>query len=76
MDGGINGPNIKKAMYSKTDWVPAGLEGVCLPATWTETDHRGINKVFVYRGKTAGGASDMEQIFVAEVPRKAEWLGQ
>ncbi len=76
MDGGINGPNIKKAMYSKTDWVPAGLEGVCLPATWTETDHRGINKVFVYRGKTAGGMSDMEQIFVAEVPRKAEWLGQ
>jgi len=76
MDGGINGPNLKKAMYAKTDWVPAGLEGVCLPATWTETDHRGINKVFVYRGMTAGGAADMEQIFVAEVPRKDEWLGQ
>jgi len=76
MDGGINGPNLKAAMYTKTDWVPAGLEGVCLPATWTETDHRGINKVFVYRGKTAGGGQDMEQVFVAEVPRKAEWLGQ
>jgi len=76
MDGGINGPNLKAAMYAKTDWVPAGLEGVCLPATWTETDHRGINKVFVYRGMAAGGAQDMEQVFVAEVPRKAEWLGQ
>jgi len=75
MDGGITGANIKAAMEGMQDHVPAGLEGVCLPATWTEEDHRGINKVFVYRGKTAGGAQDMEQIFVSEIPRKPEWIG-
>jgi branched-chain amino acid transport system substrate-binding protein len=75
MDGGITGANIKAAMESKKDWVPAGLDGVCLPATWTTEDHRGINKVFVYRGDTVGGKQDMEQIFVSEIPRKPEWIG-
>jgi branched-chain amino acid transport system substrate-binding protein len=85
--GGITGPNIKAAMESKTDWVPAGLDGVCLPATWTAEDHRGMNTVLVYRG-TVKGATDgsivdlvkngtigMEQVYAAEIPRKPEWLG-
>ncbi len=75
MDGGITGSNIKSAMESMQDHVPAGLEGVCLPATWTNEDHRGINKVFVYKGKTADGGQGMEQIFVSEIPRKPEWIG-
>ncbi len=40
-NGGLSGPNIKRAMYQNEDWVPAGLEGVCSPATWTVDDHRG-----------------------------------
>ena len=87
-NGGINGPNVKKAMYQKTDWAPAGLDGVCLPGTWTEKDHRGVNKVFVYKaivkGPTDGtvaelvksGAIGMERVFTAEIARKPEWLGQ
>jgi branched-chain amino acid transport system substrate-binding protein len=47
-----------------------------MPAsTWTAEDHRGTNKVFVYRGMTAGGKSEMEQLYTAEIPRKSEWLG-
>lgn len=86
MDGGINGPNIKQAMYEKKDWVPAGLEGVCLPATWNAEDHRGVMDVFVYRGSAKGGEGEipalissgsigMEQVFTAKLPRKPEWLG-
>src|SRR4051812_28199158 len=41
-NGGVTGPNVKKGFYAKKDWVPAGLEGVCLPSTWTENDHRGM----------------------------------
>ena len=86
--GGITGPNIRRAMYQRKDWVPAGLEGVCSPATWTEDDHRGINRVLIYRGRVAGetegdieelvetGVIRMEKIFAVDVPRKPEWLGQ
>lgn len=76
MEGGITGPNIKEAMYKKTEWVPEGLEGVCLPSTWTRDDHRGTTNVFVYRGLTEGGKTDMENIYTADIPRKEEWLGQ
>lgn len=87
MEGGITGPNIKKAMYQKKGWVPEGLEGVCLPSTWTAEDHRGTNKVFVYRAHVSGpvegsiadamkdGTVKMEQLYTAEIPRKDEWLG-
>jgi len=86
MEGGITGPNIKQAMYAKKDWVPKGLEGVCLPATWAPDDHRGVMDVFVYKGHDAGGEGDiseliangsigMDQIYTAKLPRKPEWLG-
>ena len=29
----FTGEGIKKAMYKKENWVPKGLEGVCLPST-------------------------------------------
>ena len=36
-------------MYEKENWVPEGLEGVCLPATWKSDDHRGLMEVPIYR---------------------------
>ena len=33
-NGGITGENIKKGMYVHDNWVPQGLEGVCVPANW------------------------------------------
>ena len=76
MPGGITGPNIKQAMESRQNWVPAGLEGGCPPATWTAQDHRGVVDVLIYRGRVQGGKRRMSHIFTAHIPRKAEWLGQ
>jgi branched-chain amino acid transport system substrate-binding protein len=73
--GPITGPAIKKAMESKKDWVPAGLEGVCLPSTWTAEDHRGTTQVKVYQASTKGGAIGMKQVFTADIERRKEWLG-
>ncbi len=87
-NGGITGENIKKGFYQKKDWVPAGLEGVCGPVTWTEDDHRSQTTIPLYqasvKGETAeGGISDllakgtmsMKKVFTAEIPRKPEWIG-
>jgi branched-chain amino acid transport system substrate-binding protein len=73
--GPLTGPSIKAAMYQKKDWVPAGLEGVCLPSTWQADDHRGTTKVMVYQAKTKGGAIGMTKIFTADIERRKEWLG-
>lgn len=87
MPGGITGENIKKAMYAQENWSPTGVEGVCGPGTWTAEDHRGINRVRVFRGTVKGstdgsvedllanGNIGMAQIAEVEVPRKPEWLG-
>jgi len=86
-NGGVDGPNIKEAMYQKQDWVPEGLEGVCPAGTWTSEDHRGFTNVLVYRGNVSGatggeipeliasGAIGMEPVYQAQIPRKPEWLG-
>ena len=85
-DGGVTGPKIKAAMYGKPDWVPRGLDGVCLPATWSAEDHRGVVDVPIYRGRTkavegdlearvAAGVISMERLTVVKIPRKADWLG-
>jgi len=76
LPGGITGPNIKKAMYQKKDWVPAGLEGVCLPSAWSADDHRGTTTVRVYQAATKDGEVKMHQVYSAELPRRPEWLGQ
>ena len=47
--GAITGPSIKKALEEMRDHVPAGLEGVCLPTTFTPEDHRGTTTVILYR---------------------------
>ena len=86
-NGGADGPTIRKGMYQKKDWVPAGLEGVCVPSTWTDTDHRGMDKVNIYRANVKGdtgasvedlvkaGTIKLEKIATVDVPRKPEWLG-
>ncbi|HEX9570264.1 MAG TPA: ABC transporter substrate-binding protein [Rhodospirillales bacterium] len=87
-NGGVTGPNIKRGMYQKKDWVPAGLEGVCSPATWTAEDHRGVTRVLIYRGHVNGptteadvrelietGVIALERIQSVDIPRRPEWLG-
>lgn len=87
-NGGITGPNIKKGFEQMRDHVPAGLEGVCGPATWTATDHRSQTKFPLYQvsinGDTskgsieellANGTMSMAKVFTANIPRRADWLG-
>lgn len=86
-NGGATGENVKKAFYQKKDWVPAGLEGVCSPSTWTDKDHRGTLKVDLYRMKVSGdtsasvadlvkaGTIKLEKVKTVDLPRKPEWLG-
>jgi len=73
--GGITGENIKKSMESMQSFVPAGLEGVCSPSTWTDEDHRGTTQVNVYTSKFNGGDFQMTKQATVEVPRRSEWLG-
>lgn len=75
MSGGITGPNIKKAMEQMRDHVPAGLEGVCKPSTWTADDHRGTTEVSVYTTDYNGGNILFKQLADEEVPRRDEFLG-
>ncbi len=87
-NGGLTGPNIKQAMYQIKEWVPVGLDGVCSPATWTAEDHRGVNRVLIYRGHVSGrttevevqelietGVIALERIKSIDIPRRPEWLG-
>jgi branched-chain amino acid transport system substrate-binding protein len=86
-NGGVDGANVKKGFYQKKGWVPAGLDGVCNPSTWTETDHRAILKVDLYRAKVSGptdpalaelikdGRIGLEKVTTIELPRKPEWQG-
>src|SRR6201995_5855345 len=86
-NGGAPGENVAKGFYQKKDWVPAGMEGVCNPSTWTEKDHRGTLKVDLYRTRIAGatdgdlnqvmakGTIKLEKVKTVELPRKPEWFG-
>jgi branched-chain amino acid transport system substrate-binding protein len=86
-NGGVNGPNVKKGFYQKQDWVPAGMEGVCNPSTWSETDHRSTLTVSLYRTKVSGatdaplgdlmknGTIKLEKVATIDLPRKPEWRG-
>lgn len=74
-NGGITGANIKQGMYARTDWVPKGLEGVCMPATWTAEDHRGINTVNIYSGEAHDGSVKVTKLETVTLPRRDDWLG-
>ena len=75
-------------MYEKENWVPKDLEGVCLPSTWKENDHRGLMEVPIYKVKVNGNTeklnvSDLMNKKIIEliktdmvtVPRRLEWRG-
>lgn len=74
-NGGLTGANIKKGMETRNDWVPAGLEGVCMPSTWTKTDHRGTTVVSVNRGSFIDGKVVIELIDTVSLPRRDDWIG-
>jgi branched-chain amino acid transport system substrate-binding protein len=85
--GKITGPAIAQALQSKKDWVPAKLDGVCRPSTWTATDHRPTTQVEVYKIAVSGatdapvgelmqkGVIKLQKQTVINLPRKPEWLG-
>ena len=74
-NGGITGENIKAGMYARENWVPKGLEGVCMEATWTAEDHRGINTVNIYNGSAKGGEVTVTKAATVTLPRREDWLG-
>lgn len=92
-NGGITGENIRNGMYALSAehdmaWVPEGLEGVCLPSGWTETDHRGLMTAMIYRGHVNGstdgaevaelvanGTISMEKVAEITLERRPEWIG-
>ena len=87
-EGELNGESIRNAMYKKNNWVPDGLNGVCLPSTWKTDDHRGLMEVPIYRVKV-NGPTDKKEVdelmrtkiiqLVKEdqitLPRRPEWRG-
>ena len=75
MKGGITGANIKMGMEQMRDHVPAGLEGVCKPSTWTNEDHRGTTEVSVYTTSYNGGDFTFNPESTVTVPRRPDWLG-
>lgn len=86
-NGGITAIKIRDGMYARKDWVPKGMEGVCVPSTWTKTDHRPTTEVQLYRARVTGatdaplndlmkaGTIKMEKVTTVNLPRKPEWLG-
>ncbi len=84
----FSGEEIRNAMYAKENWVPAGLEGVCLPSSWKEDDHSGLMEVPIYRVKVNGSTEKKkvdelmrEKIIELvkedqiKLPRRPEWRG-
>lgn len=74
-NGGLTGENIRDGMYAKADWVPAGLDGVCEPSTWTNKDHRGTTNVSVNKGTFEDGEVKIEKIANISLPRRDDWIG-
>ncbi|NRA86374.1 MAG: ABC transporter substrate-binding protein [Rhizobiales bacterium] len=74
-NGGITGPNMKKAMETGENRVPEGLEGVCMPSTWTETDHRGTTGVSINKGSYIDGKVIIELLDTVSLPRRSDWIG-
>lgn len=85
--GGITGVKIRDAMYVTPNWVPKGTEGVCVPSTWTPTDHRPTTRVDLYRAVVNGptdapvaelvkdGVIKLEKVATIDLPRKTELQG-
>jgi branched-chain amino acid transport system substrate-binding protein len=74
-DGDITGPAVKAALESMEGHVPDGMEGVCLPHTWTPENHRGTTKVMVYQNAYNGGDFAFNKLETIDLPRRDDWLG-
>ncbi|WP_127088733.1 ABC transporter substrate-binding protein [Aquabacter cavernae] len=86
-NGGVTGVKIRDGMYQKTDWVPKGTEGVCVPSTWTTSDHRPTTTVELYRAVVKGptdapladlvksGTIALDKVATIQLPRKTELQG-
>lgn len=74
-EGEITGPAIKAALEQMRDHVPGGLEGVCLPHTFTPENHLGTTSVVVYRSHWNDGKPTLENLGTVELPRRDDWLG-
>jgi branched-chain amino acid transport system substrate-binding protein len=73
--GGVTGANIKKAFEDMRDHVPAGLDGVCLPSTFTPNDHRGTTTVMLYQNVSTEGKVSAEKLDTIKIPLRPDWLG-
>jgi branched-chain amino acid transport system substrate-binding protein len=73
--GAISGPKIRDGFETMKSHVPAGLEGVCLPSTYTPSDHRGTTTVMVYRSDYNYGKIALQRVFETSIPRRPDWLG-
>lgn len=73
--GELTGETLKAAMETFVDYVPEGMEGVCLPSTWTADDHRGMTDVLVYQTSWNNGNPSMARVHEANLPRRADWFG-
>jgi len=86
--GNFSGEAIRDAMYVKENWVPKGLEGICLPSSWKEDDHRGLMEIPIYRVKVNGstekkkvdelmkkGVIELIKEDQIKLPRRPEWRG-
>ncbi|MEW6254366.1 MAG: ABC transporter substrate-binding protein [Pseudomonadota bacterium] len=86
-NGGVTGVKIRDGMYQKTNWVPKGTEGVCVPSTWTTSDHRPTTTVELYRAVVKGptdapladlvksGTVALDKVATVQLPRKSELQG-
>ncbi|MBI1209692.1 MAG: ABC transporter substrate-binding protein [Azospirillum sp.] len=75
MTGGVTGANIKAALEQMKGQVPAGLEGVCQPSTWTSRDHRGSTKITLYQSHYSNGQGGASEIYATNLPLRPDWLG-
>lgn len=73
--GAITGPNIKKGFEEMRDHVPTGLDGVCLPSTFTGSDHRGTTTVMLYRNDYNDGSVTAQRVYQTTIPLRPDWLG-
>ncbi|GAA4330843.1 ABC transporter substrate-binding protein [Variovorax defluvii] len=75
-NGGIKPENVTRGMYQKKDWVPKGMEGVCAPATWTETDHRSVSTVALWEGLIKDGKATWKKAGDVQLGRDAKWFAR
>jgi branched-chain amino acid transport system substrate-binding protein len=74
-EGAITGPAIKAGFEGMRDHVPAELDGVCLPSSWTATDHRGTTTVKLYRSHYNFGTVSASEVYATTMPLRPDWLG-